>query len=127
MLQLRELSAEVQQAVDACLACHEALQLGGPCNDVVDQASHIKLVLDCSLICAMAADLMQRLSPFYQQAAQMCAEACEACARDYLRLAEEAQASLNCDLADCAEVCLRTAVACRRVTQSPQLFVKLAA
>ena len=108
-------SAEMQECIDNCTACHaicvttinHCLQLGGRHAE----ASHIRLLQDCAQICALSADFMLRASPFHQRTCGVCAEICERCAEECERLAEGDE-----QMRACAAACRRCAESCRRMS-----------
>jgi hypothetical protein len=105
-----KITPEMQQCIDTCLECYRAcsetathcLELGGQHA----QASHIRLLKDCSIICMASADFMLGASQFQSQVCQICADICERCAEDCERVGGDDQ---------CAAVCRRCAEECRKM------------
>ena len=97
--------------IAACLACHRAclegamacLKKGGRHAE----ADHIRLLLDCAQLCAVASDFMIRGSSVHMKLCALCAEICDACAASCDALGSDAQ------MAACAAACRRCAEACR--------------
>lgn len=76
-------SAEMQECITGCLACHAiCLQTVDHCLETggahVAQR-HIRILLDCADLCETSAHLMITQSPFEGRICALCAEACRAC------------------------------------------------
>lgn len=101
-----------QTCIDACNACAIACDhCAASClqeENVQMMAKCIKLDMDCAQICRLAASYMARDSEFAQAICKLCAEVCDACARECANHeAEHCQA--------CARACWRCAQECRRM------------
>ncbi|HXJ03080.1 MAG TPA: four-helix bundle copper-binding protein, partial [Micropepsaceae bacterium] len=84
---MNQFSVETGQCIEDALRCHavclatamtECLEMGG---DHV-RPQHYRLMMDCAAICQLAADLMLHKSQFHSRACGLCADICEACAKD---------------------------------------------
>src|ERR1700742_1025562 len=102
----------VSDCIDACLACHKTclglamthcLEMGG--EHVAPQ--HFRLMMDCATVCATAADFMSHKSEFHKMLCGLCAQVCEACARDCEKMAGMEECVKACRA--CAEHCLAMA------------------
>jgi hypothetical protein len=67
------------------------------------RAQHFRLLMDCAVICAMAADFMLHKSQFHHALCGLCADVCKTCADDCAALA---------DMDDCARACQACAEQC---------------
>jgi hypothetical protein len=104
---MQECIAECSQCHNTCLeTVSHCLELGGPHAD----PAHIGLLLDCTDICRVSADVMLRGSERHVLTCGVCAEVCEACSDDCERMAGGDAVMLRC-----AEVCRRCASSCRRL------------
>lgn len=109
---------KMESCIEDCDACHAScvetathcLKMGG------EHATqeHIRLLWDCSEMCALAADFMRRGSDFFAGACDLCADICERCA--------EACAKFGDD--PIMRTCVR---ACRKCTESCRVVASLAA
>lgn len=107
----------MQKCIDACLACYRTciatsahcLQKGGEHVE----AQHFKLMVDCAEICQVSADFMLRGSDYAKQLGALCAEICEACAKDCERFKDE-------EMKRCAETCRYCAASCREMAGMQQ-------
>jgi hypothetical protein len=108
---------ELTPCIDACLECatlcdhcavtslkHEAT------TDVNRVRNSIRLNMECATICYAAAELMSTGSDRSTEICRLCAEVCEACAAECLKLDGE-----HCR--QCAEACNACAEQCRKVSQ----------
>ena len=68
---------------------------------------HLRLMLDCAAVCAVAADLMAHKSQFHTRFCALCAEVCETCAKDCEQIGFE----------ECAKMCRATAMHCRETAR----------
>lgn len=68
----------------------------------------IRLDIDCSAICRLAAGYMARDSTFARQICGICADICEACGAECAR-----HSMAHCQ--ECAEACSRCAEECRNM------------
>lgn len=104
---------DMQECIQNCIDCHRTclettaccLQQGGTHAD----ASHIRLLLDCTEVCQTSADFMIRGSFFHAKTCGVCAIICEVCARDCKDRGDDAQ------MKRCAEACRRCAESCRQM------------
>lgn len=109
---------EMQDCIESCLDCFRTceqtalthcIEMGGKHVE----PAHLRLMLDCALICETSAKLMLRHSDFHTAVCKTCAEICRACAESCRSLDE---------MEECARACERCAESCERmagVTQSP--------
>jgi hypothetical protein len=106
---MNQLSQETRACIEACLRCHavcyamamtHCLETGGEHL----RPQHYRLMMDCVIVCAAAADLMAHKSQFHHPFCGLCADVCEACAK-------------SCEQLDgmelCIEACRTCAAACR--------------
>ena len=106
---------QLASCIEACNACAAACEhCSTACLDEKDpkaMARCIRLDLDCSAICRLAAAAMARGSEQVSAICALCAEICEACA-------EECGHHQMDHCQDCATACRRCAQACRSMTQA---------
>lgn len=104
-------SLEMQNCIDACLACyrtclgmasHHCLPAGG--RHV--EPTHFRLMMACAEICRTSAHFMLIGLPAHRETCRACAQVCEACARSCDEVG---------DMHDCVEQCRRCADSCRRM------------
>jgi hypothetical protein len=109
---MRQLSRQVQDAIAALQQCHAVClsmatihcpEMGG----AHAKPQHIRLMLDCSAVCAFTSDALARKSQFHSRFAEVCAEVCKTCAEDCEKLGDMSESAAACRR--CAEVC--TAIA----------------
>src|SRR5690606_29415499 len=101
-----------QACIDACTACAVACDhCAASClqeEGVQMMAKCIRLDMDCAQICRLAAAYMARDSQFARDICRLCAQVCDACARECASHdADHCQA--------CARACWRCAQECRRM------------
>ncbi len=105
---------DLSRCIELCTACHRTcVQTAIHClarGGAHASRDHIRLVWDCSEICALSADFLSRGSPFHRQTCQACAMICEECATDCRRMDDAI-------LAQCAEACRACAASCRDTAQ----------
>ncbi len=109
----QQMSKEVQDCIRNCQECealcvesiNHCLQIGGKHAE----ASHIRLLMDCSEICQTSSDYMLRGSDLYQSVCGTCAEVCERCEQSCRQFGDDTM------MQTCAESCRRTAQSCRQV------------
>ncbi|HEY3777504.1 MAG TPA: four-helix bundle copper-binding protein [Rhizomicrobium sp.] len=86
-------SAQVRASMDALARCHvtclsmamtHCFELGGEHT----RPQHIRLMLDCAAVCALASDMLARKSQFHNRICALAAEICEVCAEDCERLGQ---------------------------------------
>jgi hypothetical protein len=99
--------------IDACNQCAEACDYcEAAClkeREVAKLARCIQLDIDCAELCRLAVSYMSRESEHAEDACELCALICEACARE----CAEHKMMRHCQ--DCAASCRRCAEECRRV------------
>lgn len=113
-----EMSQHMQQCIENCTACHQVcmrtiqhcLGMGGK---HAEQA-HIRVMADCSQICAVSADFMLRMSDLHGRTCGVCAEACQRCADDCDRIGGGQDPQMNA----CADACRRCAESCRQMASA---------
>jgi hypothetical protein len=102
---------QMKQCMDACHDCHvtclsmattHCLEIGGEHAE----PAHVKLMLDCAQICAIAIDFMARSSEHHPHICRECAEICRACAASCEKLE---------GMEDCVKACLSCAEACEKM------------
>jgi hypothetical protein len=76
------------------------------------EEQHLRLLMDCALICQTSADFMLRESTFYARVCGACADICETCA--------DACADISDDdrMKDCVALCRECATVCRDMSVS---------
>ncbi len=104
------LSQETRACINECMACYEACEATFAHCAVQGgrhaEPSHLRTLIDCSRICAAAADFMLRGSDFDGSVCDVCAEICRQCADD-------------CEEIDPADEMMRECAAqCRRCAES---------
>lgn len=99
-----ELSGEMHECMDLCLACHRVctetashVLHGGSQHS---ESNHLVALLDCAQSCLVHADFMARRSPHHADLATACAEICKTCAD----LCEQ-HADQDGMMQRCAEIC----------------------
>jgi len=101
-----------EECLEACNACADACDhCADAClgeRDLQALAECIRLDLDCSALCRLAAALIAKDSRFAKELCLLCAKACEACA------AECGKHDMDHCRA-CAEACRRCADECKRM------------
>jgi hypothetical protein len=108
---LKGLTDEMQMCIQNCIECHQAceqmiqhcLKKGG----MHAEANHIRILQDCSQICAVSADFMLRQSDLHTQTCGVCAQACMTCAEDCEQMSDDEMMKM------CAEICRRCADSCQ--------------
>lgn len=97
---------QTTECIDACLECHRVclgmamthcLETGG--EHVKPQ--HFRMMIDCAVICATAADFMMHKSQFQREMCALCGSICETCATD-------------CEKRDGMEECVEACIACAK-------------
>jgi hypothetical protein len=105
---------EMEDAVASTLECSQVcaetmthcLKVGGDHAE----ASHINLLSDCSKICEVAANFMERESPFHLELCGISAMICDACAQSCQKLGGE-------EMERCAKACSHCAETCRSMIE----------
>jgi hypothetical protein len=113
--QMSHTSAEMQECIDNCTACHavclstmqHCIQMGG----AHVEPAHLALMQDCAQICATSADFMLRGSEFHRHTCGVCAEICARCADDCAKFGDDTM------MQQCAEACRRCAESCRQMAK----------
>lgn len=105
-----ELPLSVRESIDACLDCHQACaQLIPYCLErkgEYAEVAHIRLLQDCSQICAVAANFMMRESGFHARLAALCADVCKATANECERFTDDEV------VLACVQICRKCAESC---------------
>ena len=110
------LSDEMQACIGKCIQCAQmcdqllqyCLKKGG----AHAEASHIRMLQDCSDICFASARFMTRSSEFHSRTCAVCAEVCTACAADCDRMSDDDM------MKACADVCRRCAESCQKMARA---------
>lgn len=111
--QVQMSQGEMEQCIQNCLDCYRTcletinycIWMGGTDSE----PAHIRLLMDCAVICQASANFMIRHSDLHNRTCALCAEVCEACAEDCETFAGDAE------MAACAEICRRCAESCRKM------------
>jgi len=108
------MDADMRACIDACRACERVCRETIPyCRSkggMHAEADHLRLMQDCVEICQTSASFMERLSPLHRFVCGACAEVCERCHEDCLRMGDDPR------MAACAEACRRCAESCRHMS-----------
>lgn len=112
-----QMTPEMQECIQNCLACHatctetavHCLMMGGEHAAV----PHQKLLADCAQACLTAADFMLRMSDYHARYCGVCAAVCRACGEDCERLAGPDETMRRC-----VEACRRCEQSCRRMAEA---------
>jgi hypothetical protein len=108
---VKEALAATQECAAACRKCAAACLEE---KEIDMLRACIRLDRDCAWICDLTSAYLIGNSSFAGQAAQLCAEICDACAEE---CEKHADAMDHCR--ECAEACRRCAEACRSVAGVP--------
>lgn len=104
-----EMQACIQNCLQSSLVCNQmiqhCLQRGGEHAD----PDHLKLLQDCAEICTVSAHFMARESEYHRLSCGLCAEVCEACAKDCDSFDNDEM------MASCASVCRHCAASCEKM------------
>lgn len=99
-----------QACIDACNTCADACdRCATAClqeHDIAMMARCIRLDMDCTAICRLAAGWIARGSDFAQPLCRLCAQVCQACA-------DECGRHTHGHCQRCAEACRACAAACQ--------------
>lgn len=110
----RERFEDYQDCIAACHACIVACNHFGACAlqepDISELRGAIGLASDCSQLCSVAVALMSGGSPLTSRMCFLCAEACEAGARECAAHSQDYSQQ-------CAEACRRCAQACAQAAR----------
>ena len=71
---------------------------------------HITLLLDCAKVCELAADFAARGSEYHTAVSALCADICDRCAEECVRLDENDEMMQHC-----ADMCRRCSEECRNM------------
>jgi hypothetical protein len=75
-------------------------------EDLQSRQKQIKLLSDCSAICALTAKYISGQSPFAKSLAALCAQICETCGKHCLKHPDKISQA-------CGQICLNCAKECR--------------
>jgi hypothetical protein len=103
-----------QSCIDACMRCAEACEFCATCDlnepDVKIVLSCAQINRECAKVCWTSASLMSMDSQFAKQFCSLCADVCDACAKECERH--------NIDHCKrCAQACHSCAEECRRISR----------
>lgn len=107
--------SRIEECMRQCQQCHDAcvsvlftycLEKGGRHM----AAEHVRLMMDCIVVCRTVADMLRRGSAFFDMMCQLCAEICVACALSCERFRDY-------DMQRCADVCRKAAALCRQLQE----------
>ena len=112
---MAHVSDTMRRCIDECQSClaiclesvTHCLQQGGKHAE----ANHIRTLLDCVEACQASANFMLRGSPLHARVCGVCADACDACARECERFDDDPM------MQRCAEECRRCAESCRQMSK----------
>jgi hypothetical protein len=105
---------KMTECIDACLECHKVclamamthcLETGG----AHVKPQHFRMMFDCAVICATAADFMMHKSQFQREMCALCGNICEACATDCEKLD---------GMEECVDACIACAKACAAMARA---------
>jgi hypothetical protein len=104
---------DLQSCIEQCQRCHavclrtiqHCLERGGR----YAETEHIRLLADCTQICAVSADFMLRGSPRHESTCGVCAEVCEQCAESCEQMGDDRA------MQQCADACRACAESCRQM------------
>ncbi|WP_034388600.1 four-helix bundle copper-binding protein [Deinococcus sp. YIM 77859] len=113
---MSSMNSMMQDCIQACSDCHDVclqtltycLQQGGRHAE----ASHVRLLMDCAMICHTSEDFMLRGSELHARVCGVCAEVCERCAQSCEGMGDDPQ------MRTCADTCRRCADSCRQMAQA---------
>lgn len=105
-----------QNQFQSCIrACYECAQACDTCAAACLQEPDPKMMVrcieldnECAAVCRLAAQLMSRSSEHAIQVCQLCADICDACAKECTQHQMQ-----HCQ--DCAAACRRCAQECRKI------------
>ncbi|MDT3424623.1 putative Fe-S center protein [Paenibacillus forsythiae] len=110
---------QYQDCIESCLKCMNACNVSYVSSlkeyDLAELRQCIRMDRECADICAFAIEAMARQSPFVADICRLCAEICEATARESGRYKQT-----YCQ--DCIRACLECADACRQISEAVALF-----
>jgi aspartokinase-like uncharacterized kinase len=103
------LSSQMDDCIQDCLNSHAVCL--NTAMDVLPKGSTfadpVRIMLDCSELCATTAHFMIRNSPLYGYVCQACAEVCTHCAEICDEIGEN----------DCANACRASATSCQQMVK----------
>ena len=107
---------DMQMCIQNCTQCSQICeQLVQHClskGGMHAEAQHIRILQDCSEVCALSAGFMLRNSNFHSRTCGVCAEICLACAKDCEQFNDDEM------MKACAEVCRRCAESCQEMSMA---------
>jgi hypothetical protein len=110
---MNQFSLQVREAISRLAHCHSTclsmamthcLETGGEHS----RPQHLRLMLDCAVMCAATADLLSHKSQFHNRICAMCAEVAETCAADCERIG---------DMEECVHACRQVAASCTEIAK----------
>ncbi len=121
-LTLNQVNQGMHECIQNCLDCHSiclntvtyCLQKGG----MHAEHTHIQLLLNCAEICQTSANFMLRSSELHPHTCDFCAQVCERCEEDCVRVAAPKELRMGDDaqMKACADMCRRCAQSCRQMS-----------
>lgn len=103
-----------QACIDACSKCAQAcLECFDAClqeSDVADRVKHIKMLVECALMCQSSIAMMSMDAQNAKNHCKMCAKMCEKCAKSCSEFDDE-----HCT--ECSEVCYDCAEQCKIMSE----------
>ena len=103
-----DLSRSIELSLDCHRSCEQTVVHCLAQGGAHATRDHIRLLMDCSEICALNGDFLSRGSDFHRQSCQACAIICEECAEDCRKFDDPIMRS-------CAELCRSCAESCREL------------
>ncbi|MCE9667108.1 four-helix bundle copper-binding protein [Myxococcus stipitatus] len=111
-----QLTEEMRACISQCMSCSAictqamtyCLRKGGRFAGM----ELIRMLEDCSRMCATSAGFLLRGSPLHVRTCGVCAEVCERCAVECERMGDDPA------MKACADACRRCAESCRRMSAS---------
>ncbi|WP_411679404.1 four-helix bundle copper-binding protein [Clostridium thailandense] len=101
-----------QSCIDACSrcaqACYECFEACVNEPDLNARRSCVKGLVECAKMCEMSVGIMSMNGQFAKEHCKMCANICDACAKECSMFKDE-----HCE--KCAEVCRTCADECRKM------------
>ena len=115
MPEIRTARPGVDDCVRACeeseRACNRAIRFGVERGGIHADPEHLRLLLECSRMCARSAEILRRGWWEHSAICRECADLCEACVTDCLGFDDRL-------LQACATVCQRCVRCCRRFARA---------
>ena len=100
----------IQNCLECARACEHVIQHCLKKGGLHSNPDHIRLLQDCADICRTSAQFMTRKSNFHHDTCGICAEICQACAKDCESMADDEMMKI------CGEICLRCAESCKKMS-----------